>query len=57
MENDRVERIESYVKDFKPLRLGSIYLKKGIGVLTLKATKIAGKQAMDFRLMMLKRVI
>lgn len=57
MENDRVLRIESYVKNFKPFKLGNIYLKKGKGILTLKATKIAGKQVMDFRLMVLKRVI
>jgi arylsulfatase A-like enzyme len=56
MENDRVERIESYVKDFKPLKLGKLYLKKGSGTLTLKALKIPGNQAIDFRLLMLKRL-
>ncbi|WP_372949118.1 arylsulfatase [Mariniphaga sp.] len=56
MENDRVERMESYVKDFKPLKLGTIHLKKGKGILTLKATEIPGKQVMDFRLMVLKRI-
>lgn len=55
MEHDRVERMESYVKDFKPLKTGTIHLKKGKGTLTLKATDIPGGQVMDFRLMVLKR--
>jgi len=49
-ENDRVPRQgESYVKDFKPLRLGSIELSKGRGLLTLRALSVAGKQVMDVR--------
>ena len=55
-EHDRVERQESYVKDFQPMTLGIVRLEKGTGTLTLKATKLAGSQAMDFRLLMLKRV-
>lgn len=56
MENDRVKRTESYVKDFKPLKLGNLYLKKGSGTLTLKATKIQGNQSIDFSLLTLKRI-
>jgi len=56
MEHDRVERMESYVKDFKPLNIGTIHLQKGQGPLTLKAIDIAGAQVMDFRLLMLKRI-
>jgi len=56
MEHDLFPRMESYVKDFKPLKIGKIHLEKGTGKLTLKATKIAGKQVMDFRLLMLERV-
>ena len=56
MENDRDPRIESYVKEFKPLNLGIIHLEKGRGQLTLKALEIPGSQVMDFRLLMLKRV-
>ncbi len=56
MENDRVERTESYVKDWKTLNIGRVHLEKGKGKMTLKAEKIAGKQVMDFRLMMLERV-
>jgi hypothetical protein len=54
-EHDRVERTESYVKEFKVLKLGTMRLKKGKGELTLKATKIPGSQAMEFRLIMLTR--
>jgi arylsulfatase A-like enzyme len=55
-EHDRVERMESYVKDFKALKLGRLQLAKGKGQLTLRAAEIPGDQAMDFRLMMLTRV-
>ena len=56
MENDRKERIESYVKDFKPLNIGTIHLDKGKGKLSLKALEIPGSQVMDFRLMMFERI-
>ncbi len=56
MEHDLVERQESYVKDFKPLKMGTIKLKKGKGTLTLQATDIPGSQVMEFRLMMFKRI-
>lgn len=56
MENDRVERAESYVKDFKPLKAGIIHLEKGTGELTLKALNIPGSMVMDFRLLMLTRI-
>ena len=36
---DRSPRIESYVKDFLPLSLGIIQLKKGKGTLRLKGIK------------------
>ena len=55
-ENDRVSRGESYVKDFKPLKLGRIELEKGRGELTLRALEMPGSQVMDFRLIMLTRV-
>ncbi len=56
MENDRDPRIESYVKDFKPFNIGTIYLNKGIGTLTLKAIEIPRAQVMDFRLLTFKRL-
>ena len=55
-EHDRLERRESYVKDFKAMRLGTIRLEAGKGELTLRALKIPGSQTMDFRLIMLTRV-
>ncbi len=55
-ENDRVERMESYVKDFKSMKLGTIKLEKGKGELSLRAIDIPGAQAMEFRLLMFTRV-
>ena len=55
-ENDRSPRIESYVKDFIPLKIGVIDLKKGKGTLVLKGLKMTGKELIDFRLIMLKRI-
>ncbi len=53
-ENDRVKRRgESYVKDFKPLRLGEIDLPRGRGLLTLRALSIPGGQVMELRGLML----
>lgn len=56
MKHDRDPRTESYVKDFKPLDMGTIHLKKGPGILTLKAIEIPGSQVMDLRLLMLKKL-
>ncbi|MDG2372615.1 MAG: arylsulfatase [Flavobacteriaceae bacterium] len=55
-ENDRSPRIESYVKDFIPLNMGVISLKKGKGTLILRGLKKKGKELIDFRLLMLKRI-
>jgi hypothetical protein len=53
---DRVRRAgESYVKDFKPLRVGTMKLPKGRGKLTLRALEIAGKQVADIRYVALTR--
>lgn len=56
MEHDRVKRVESYVKDFKRMNLGTIKLDAGKGTLTLRALEIPGSQVMDFRLMLISRV-
>ena len=56
MEHDRVSRGESFVKDFAPMTLGTMSLKKGRGQLTLRATNIPGSQVMDFRLIMFTKV-
>ena len=55
-DEDRSPRTESYVKDFRPMSLGAIQLRKGQkGKLTLQATDIAGTEAMEFRLLMFHR--
>ncbi|MFK7819944.1 MAG: sulfatase-like hydrolase/transferase, partial [Planctomycetaceae bacterium] len=53
--DDRYERVESYVKDFRPMSLGTIELKPGKQTLTLQATDIRGKSAFEFRLLMFTR--
>ena len=55
-EHDRFPRVESYVKDFKPMELGVLELEKGAGELKLRATKIPGDEAMELRLLMFRRV-
>ncbi|MCF7764197.1 MAG: sulfatase-like hydrolase/transferase [Verrucomicrobia bacterium] len=56
-ENDRVPRAgESYVKDFKPMRIGTLDLKKGRGELTLRALQIPGSQVMEVRMLLLTLV-
>jgi len=53
-DQDRVPRVgESYLKDFKPLALGTIKLEAGRGTLTLRATQVTGKEVMDMRLVTL----
>ena len=56
MKEDRSPRSESYYKDFRPMKMGAIELVKGKGELKLRATKIPGNQAMEFRLLMLRRL-
>ncbi len=56
MENDRVPRKESYIKNFKPLVLGNIFLEKGIEPLKLKAIDVSGEQVMDLRLIIFSRI-
>ena len=55
-EHDRVKRTESYVKDFRALKLGPIKLEAGRSMLTLRALEIPGSQVMDFRLLMFTRM-
>jgi hypothetical protein len=56
MQEDRSPRAESYVKAFKPMKMGRIKLRPGQSELRLQAVKIPGEQAMEFRLLMLKRI-
>ena len=55
-EHDRVpRRAESFMKDFKPMKLGTFDLKAGRGQLTLRPPQIAGKICMDVRYIVLNR--
>ena len=54
--DDRVVRQESYIKDFKPLKVGSMQFEKGRGTVTLSAVDIPGASVMDFRLLMFFRI-
>jgi hypothetical protein len=56
MKEDRSPRSESYAKNFRPMKMGIITLKKGKGEMKLQAKKIRGSQAMEFRLLMLQRI-
>ncbi|MGB6151782.1 MAG: arylsulfatase [Pricia sp.] len=56
MENDRVPRKESYVKDFKPMDLGTMVLKAGTGTLTLKTLEVPGAEVADIRLLVFRKV-
>ena len=53
-EHDRVPRRgESYVKDFRPLHLGTVHLEGGRGQLVLRASEIPGNQVMEMRMLVL----
>lgn len=53
---DRVPRTESYMKDFRPLCLGTFHLPAERGLLTLRARKIPGQQAVDVWMISLRLV-
>jgi hypothetical protein len=55
-ERDRVPRQESYVKDFKPLRLGVLRMEARRGPLTLRATDVPGPAVIDVRYVRLRRL-
>lgn len=56
-EQDLHPRMESYVKDFKAVVIGNIRLEKGTGELVLQATEIPGKEALEFRMLTLERIV
>jgi arylsulfatase A-like enzyme len=56
-EQDRVPRKgESYVKDFRPLKMGVMEVKSGRGEVVLRALKVAGARVMDVRAVHLRLV-
>jgi len=46
---DRVPRTESYVKAFRPMKMGEITLPKSTGTLTLRAVEVSGQQVAEVR--------
>ncbi|MEZ5403278.1 MAG: arylsulfatase [Bryobacteraceae bacterium] len=54
-EYERVPRGESYVKDFRPFRVGTMRLPKGRAKLTLKAVEVAGEQVAEVRYVVFTR--
>ncbi len=51
---DRVPRRgESYMKEFRPLKLGTFHLESGRGELVLRALDVPGSQVMDMRAVVL----
>ncbi len=56
MAHDRVPREESLVKDWKALPIGSLTFPAGQGTLKLQAVSVPGRQVMELRLLMLRRV-
>lgn len=56
LEYDRIPREESYVKDFKMLDAGEVFLEKGLGFLTLRTIDIPGRQGIDFRQIVFRRL-
>jgi arylsulfatase A-like enzyme len=51
---DRVKRIESYEREFKPLYMGKIYLQKGKGKALISAKTMAGCEICDVRAVKVK---
>ena len=56
MEHDHFERVEGYVKQWRPMKLGVIRLRPGRATLTLAATKVPGKMVAEMRLLTFRRL-
>lgn len=56
MEHDRVKRMESYVKAFKPLQMDALYLDAGEGFLTFKSNHLNGKQGAAIQMVFPERI-
>ncbi len=56
MEHDRTPRIESYVKNFRPLVLGNLSLPTGVGTMALTAQDMPGASVMDVKMVALRRI-
>ena len=56
MEEDLRPRMESYVKDWKVMDMGTIDLEAGTFNMSIKAVDIPGRNVIDFRLFMFERI-
>jgi len=56
MDEDLTPRMESYVKDWKEMDMGTIDLIEGTFNMSLKALDMPGKSVMDFRLFLFERL-
>jgi len=56
MEEDLTPRMESYVKDWKEMNMGTINLSEGTFLMSLSALDMPGKSVMDFRLFLFERL-
>ncbi len=53
---DRFPRVEGYVRDWRPMTLGTVKLVPGKTTLTLRASEIPGNEVADMRLLLFRRV-
>ena len=53
---DRFERVEGYVRRWKPMTLGQIELEAGRKKLKLQAVEVAGDEVANMRLLMFRRI-
>lgn len=55
-DEDHFKRAEGYVRNWIPMKLGTMLLSPGRSKLTLKATDVPGKQVCDMRLLMFRKL-
>ncbi|MDA7874988.1 N-acetylgalactosamine 6-sulfate sulfatase, partial [Rhodopirellula sp.] len=55
-DEDRFERVEGYVRDWRPMTLGVVQLQPGKATLTLRASEVAGDEVADMRLLLFRRI-
>ncbi|MGI9472352.1 MAG: hypothetical protein ACR2NZ_12495, partial [Rubripirellula sp.] len=55
-EEDHFQRVEGYVRDWRPMNLGVIKMVPGMATLTLAATEVTGQQVADMRLLLFRRI-
>ncbi|MGB7348126.1 MAG: sulfatase-like hydrolase/transferase, partial [Pirellulaceae bacterium] len=55
-DDDRVKRSEGYVRDWQPMKLGTIQLRPGRDTLQLRATDVPGEQVCEMRLLMFRKL-